>query len=70
MGMGKRAQIVIFDEPYPPEKIREGIGVNYAFASGACDSCPYLPDCESDRDFQFPKDAACMKHAISLRKEM
>ena len=67
--MGNQERVVIFDEPYPSEKIREGIGVNYAFTSGACDSCPYLPDCESNRAFQFPKEAACMKYAESLRRE-
>ena len=70
MNKENRARVVIFDEPYPPEKIREGIGVNYAYASGACNSFPYLPDDESNRAFRCPKDAAYMKHAKSLRGEM
>lgn len=63
-----KTHVVIFDKPYPPDKIREGIGVNHAFATGACDRCPHLPECESDESFRFPDDAACMIHAASLQR--
>lgn len=60
--------VIISDKCYPDEKAREGIGVNFAFANGLCDVCPYLEDCESNRGFGFPKDAACSKHADSLKE--
>lgn len=51
--------VLIFDGPYNQDKQAEGVGVNWAFCSGACNYCPYLPRCESDNEFVFPADAAC-----------
>lgn len=61
-----KKETVIFDKPCSEEKIREGIGVNHAFAAGDCDRCQYITKCENARGFKFPKDAACMKYAASL----
>lgn len=64
--MSSKYEAMIFDKAYSPEKTREGIGVNHAFAAGDCDRCQYLTKCEKTRGFKFPKDAACMKYAESL----
>ena len=54
--------VIIFDQPYSQEKIKEAVGINLAAVlTGACDLCRYLPRCECDESFKFPKDAACMK---------
>ena len=52
--------ITIFDAPYPAEKQAEGIAVNWAVLSGACNTCPYLSRCESDESFFPHSNAACM----------
>ena len=56
--------IVIFDKPYSPEKIAEGLAVHWAVITGACNSCKYLSACESDASDAWnslPQDAACAK---------
>lgn len=67
--MSNKYEAVIFDKPYSPEKIREGIGVNRAFAAGDCDRCQHLAQCENDRSFKFPQDAACVKYTAALRNQ-
>lgn len=52
--------ILIFGKAYIRDKQAEGVGVNWAVVSGACNACPYLARCESDRSFKFPEDAACI----------
>jgi len=44
-----------------PEKKAEGLAINNAVFSGACDRCPHLKECSSNRNFVFPAEAACMK---------
>jgi len=54
-------QIIIFDKPYPAATLKEGLAVQWAVTSGACNSCCYLEACEnSDTTWAFPEDAPCM----------
>lgn len=39
------------------EKIAEAGAVSWAVWSSACNSCRYLPQCESDDSFRFPNPA-------------
>lgn len=54
-------KILIFDQSVPQNKRAEGLAVYKAVMTGKCDICPYLKQCEKGEDFEFPKDAACMK---------
>lgn len=54
-----RNVVTMFEENCSEEKKAEGLGVSFAFATGACAKCPYLSQCEMDRSFVFPDDAAC-----------
>lgn len=58
--------ITIFDRPYSADRQAEGIAVSWVVASGACDKCPHLPRCESDRTFVPPADAACMIKKVEI----
>ena len=58
--------VVLFDKSYSREKTLEGLGVNHAIITGKCDKCEYLPECETNSNFVFPCDAACMVYADSL----
>ena len=40
-------------------KRAEACAVNWAVCSGKCDKCRYLDECETNRSFKFPDDAAC-----------
>lgn len=53
--------MVLFVDKYPADMQAEGIAINNAVLSGACNSCRYLPRCCSDDSFKLPSDAACMK---------
>lgn len=55
--------ITIFDKAYSKEKITEGLKVQMAVITGKCNTCEYLPRCETDSGFAFPKDAPCMEEA-------
>ena len=61
--------VTIFDQPYPDDKQFEGLGVSWAFVSGACNKCGYLKKCENDDSFVFPDDAPCMGRKRDLMKE-
>jgi hypothetical protein len=50
------------------EKIAEAGAVSWAVWSSACNSCRYLPQCESDDSFRFPNDAPCMKIKAEMLK--
>lgn len=41
------------------DKRAEACAVNWAVCSGKCDKCKYLDECETNRSFKFPDDAAC-----------
>ena len=41
------------------DKKAEACAVNWAVCSGKCDKCRYLDECETNRSFKFPDDAAC-----------
>ena len=51
--------VLIFDRTYSREKQAEGLGIYKAIGTGECNKCPYLNQCQYDRNFKFPKDAAC-----------
>ena len=52
--------VVMFDKFYDSKKQKEGLAVHWAVVSGACNLCKYLPECETNEKFKFPKDAPCM----------
>jgi len=54
---------VAFDRDYPIGKVIEALGIHWAFVTGACDDCGYLPRCSSRSGFEFPHHAACMVKA-------
>lgn len=54
------SNVVIFDKPYSEETIAEGRAVQWAVVSGSCNRCKHLQQCESDNNFEFPQNAACM----------
>ena len=56
--MGKH--ITIFDREYSQEKQAEGLAISEAVATGKCNECGYLNQCESNRGFRFQK----RKHQI------
>jgi len=58
--------IVIFDKPYSDEKIKEGLRIQQAVITGKCNKCGYLPRCETDSNFVFPKDAPCMEEVAEI----
>jgi hypothetical protein len=58
--------IVLFDKPYPRDKMVQGLGVSYAVATGKCGKCEYLPECETNSSFVLPDNAACMVCAALL----
>lgn len=62
--------ITIFDRPYPADKQAEGLAVQWAVMSGACDKCRSLKRCESDATFVFPSGAACMVRKGEILQEM
>ena len=62
--------VTIFDRPYPADKQAEGMAVQWAVVSGACDKCQYLKRCESDAAFVFPAMAACMVRKNEILQEM
>lgn len=51
----------IMDDSIPKEKVKEAMAIQTAVLTGACNTCFYLPQCESDSSFKFPADAACMR---------
>lgn len=59
---------VIFDKPYSKEKNAEGLGVNWALITGACNACKFLEQCSTDRDFEFPNYAPCMVKKTEILK--
>lgn len=60
----------IFDRPYPADKQAEGMAVQWAVVSGACDKCKYLKRCENDAAFVFPSAADCMVRKNKILQEM
>jgi len=59
----------MFDRQYPKEKQAEGLAISYAVASGKCNDCRFLKQCESDRNFAFPDEAYCQKRKREILKE-
>lgn len=59
--MTEHNSTVLFVDEYPADMQAEGIAINHAVLSGACNSCRYLLRCCSDDNFKLPADAACMK---------
>ena len=56
--------VTIFDKPYSAEKQAEGLAVNWAVITGACNYCRHVKICSSElSDYlweTFPHDAPCM----------
>lgn len=44
--------ITIFDQPYPEDKQAEGIAVSEVVATGRCNACGYLKQCERDQSLK------------------
>lgn len=63
------SSVVVFDNPYSADKTAEGLAIQWAVMSGACNSCKNLYECESKSNFVFPKRAACMKKKAELIKK-
>ena len=61
--------VLIFDNPYSLDKQAEGIAVAWAVVAGLCEFCPVLSQCESDPDFEFPQDMACMVRKREILRE-
>ena len=57
----KMKKIVVFEYGTSREKMKEGMAVQQAITSGACNLCEYLGQCMNDRTFKFPQNASCMK---------
>lgn len=64
-----KKNVVIFDKPYSEDKIAEGMAVQWAVLSGACNECKYLKQCSNDSGFVFPENAACMEKKAEFKKE-
>ena len=60
--------ITIFDRGYSREKQTEGLAISEAVATGKCNDCGYLNQCESNRGFQFPVFAWCQKRKHQILK--
>ena len=58
--------IVIFDREYPMEKQAEGIAVNQAVLTGACNQCGFLARCSTDDSFKPPVFAWCAKKKAEI----
>lgn len=63
-----KSNVVIFDKPYSEDKIAEGRAVQWAVVSGSCNKCKYLSQCESNNNFEFPKNAPCMIRKVEFLK--
>lgn len=61
--------ITIFDQPYPEDKQAEGIAVSEAVATGRCNACGYLRQCERDQSFKPPVLAWCQQRKLQILKE-
>ena len=58
---GGGTPITVFDREYPMDVQAEGMAVQLAVATGACDKCEFLRECSSNENFVFPKTAWCSK---------
>lgn len=65
----KFVHITIFDHPYPREKQAEGLAISRAIVSGACNQCPVLGECSTNKQFVFPASAWCMKEKARILRE-
>lgn len=65
-----KTNIILFDRPYPPDLIAEGQAIQWAVTSGACNECKNEYECEHNRNFKFPKRAACMQKKAELIRKM
>jgi predicted metal-binding protein len=61
--------ITIFDKQYSDYKQAEGIGVSFAFVTGACNNCESLTECSNNEAFVFPENAPCMIRKREILKE-
>lgn len=62
-------QIVFFDGVYSTEKQAEGISISEAIASGECNECKFLKECESNENFEFPESAWCHQRKMQILKD-
>ena len=61
--------VTMLDRPYPPEKQAEGLAISQAIVGGHCETCGFLSQCSTQKDFRFPVFAWCaiwkgMAHAL------
>lgn len=64
--MNVRKHITIFDLPYPPDKMAEGLAVSEAVALGKCNQCIAIAQCKTDESFVFPASAWCMQRKSEI----
>ena len=65
----RKTNIVIFDKPYSKEETAEGLAIQQAVITGECNMCKYKNECENNRNFVFPENAACMKRKQRILKK-
>ena len=62
--------VTMFDRPYPPEKQAEGLAISQAIVGGHCETCGFLPQCSTQKDFKFPVFAWCMRLKAKIMTKM
>lgn len=62
--------VTMFDRPYPPEKQAEGLAISQAIVGGHCETCGFLPQCSTQKDFKFPVFAWCMRRKAEIMEKM
>ena len=62
--------VTMFDRPYPPEKQAEGLAISQAIVGGHCETCGFLPQCSTQKDFKFPVFAWCMRRKAKIMTKM
>lgn len=62
--------VTMFDRPYPPEKQAEGLAISQAIVGGHCETCRFLPQCSTQKDFKFPVFAWCMRRKAEIMARM
>ena len=62
--------IAMFDRPYPPEKQAEGLAISQAIVDGHCETCGFLPQCSTQKNFKFPVFAWCMRRKAVIMSKM
>lgn len=62
--------VTMFDRPYPPEKQAEGLAISQTIVGGHCETCGFLTQCSTQKDFKFPVFAWCMRRKAEIMARM